>query len=283
MIRKSNKVLGRGLEALISDNKVQTNNKSELLELEINKIIPNENQPRKNLDNIEELAESIKTYGVIQPVIVLNLGEKYQIIAGERRWRAAKLVGLKKVPVIIKESLSSKDKLEIALIENLQRQNLNIIEEANAYRELIENFSLTNEKLSQVIGKDRTTIINIIRLLSLPKEVQEDLKNGILQQGHVRPLINIQNKSVILKLKERIIKNNLSVRQVEKLVNSLNSDNKKQKNIKKLNTHLMNVIEKMQEKLSTKVGIIGDLKKGKIIIEYYTQDDLDRIMEIIDI
>lgn len=288
MKKRNNKVLGRGLEALITnhkgkDNIIKSEERLDILKLDIDKIIPNESQPRKKLKNIDELAESIKMHGVVQPIIVLSLGEKYQLIAGERRWRASKLAGIKKIPAIVKNSISAKDKFEIALIENVQRENLNCIEEALAYKQLVDSFNLSIEKISQMVGKDRSTVSNIIRLLVLPKEIQEDLSNDLLQPGHVRPLINITDEKSILKIKRKIIKNNLSVRQVEKLVSSIKTPSHKKLKNKTVDVHLREIKDKIQSKYMTKVDIIGNTQKGKIIMEYYSKDELERIMDILDI
>lgn len=282
MKKKGNKVLGRGLEALFVDNRIKSESRSDIQKVEVDRIIPNENQPRKKLDHITELAESIKMHGILQPIILLDLGGKFQIIAGERRWRASKLAGLKKIPAIIKESLSSKDKLEVALIENIQRQNLNVIEEARAYKQLLEGFNLSIEKVGQMVGKERSTISNILRLLSLPQEVQDDLSNDLLQPGHVRPLINLPDEKTILKIKDKIIKKNLSARQVEKIVNALKGQEKKSVKPRVENRDLKEISEKIQSRLATKVHIKGNLNKGKIILEYYSSSELDRILEIIE-
>lgn len=278
---KSNKVLGKGLNALI-DVDISQNSK-QLAEININDIVPNKNQPRKDIEGIKELADSIREYGVIQPIILLKLGGKYQIIAGERRWRAAKLAGLLKMDAIIKDSVSSKDKLEIALIENLQRKDLNPIEEAQSYKELIEKFDLTVDYLSKVFGKDRSTVTNIIRLLSLPAVIKDDLRNGNLQPGHARPLINIKDEELILKIRDKIIKDQISVREVEKIIKKSKPEPLKKNINKKLSSHLNDLEEKFREKFSTKVKIIGNDNKGKIIIEYYIQDDLERILELLDL
>jgi len=283
MKKNSTKVLGKGLDALISSHKTIQPNKNQVLTLNLNQISPNEEQPRKDFEDIEELSNSIKSHGIIQPLIVLNTGANYQIIAGERRWRAAKLAGLKEVPVIVKESLNAKDKMEIALIENVQRKDLNAIEEAMAYKELIEKHQLSVDGVSRSIGKDRTTITNTIRLLTLPARVQDYLRKGVLQQGHVRPLIGIEDEKLILQIVEKIIKEKLSVREIEHLINK-NKDIKKKTGsikVKREDSDLKNAKEQIQEKLATKVKIVGNLTKGKILIEYYSQEDLDRLVELL--
>lgn len=283
-MKKSNsKVLGKGLDALISSHKTIQPNKNQVLTINISQIAPNNEQPRKDFENLEELSDSIKSHGIIQPLIVLNTGANYQIIAGERRWRAAKLAGLKEIPVIVKESLTAKDKMEIALIENIQRKDLNAIEEAMAYKELVEKFQLSIDGVSRTIGKDRTTITNTIRLLTLPIRVQDYIRKGVLQQGHVRPLIGIEDEKLILQIVDKIIKDKLSVREIEHLINK-NKDIKKRKGIpkvKKEDVNLKNAKEQIQQKLATKVKIVGNLNKGKILIEYYSQEDLDRLVEIL--
>jgi ParB family chromosome partitioning protein len=285
MKKKAHRVLGRGLEALFTENKIKSQAQAgdEVQKLDMDRIVPHPDQPRKKLDRISELSESIKLHGVLQPIIVLEQGDAFQIIAGERRWRAARMAGLKKIPAIIKTSLSSRDKLEIALIENVHRQDLNVMEEARAYHKLVENFHLTIEKVGQMVGRDRSTVSNTLRLLTLPKEIQEDLSRNILTPGHVRPLINLPDEKTMLRIRERIVKQGLSARQVEKAVQALKKEDRAVPKGKPLDRDLKEIKEKLQTKLSTKVSIIGGLKKGKIILEYYSQEELERIMEILDL
>ncbi len=277
-MKQNKKVLGKGLEALLGDFK--EGKEVNISELDIDKIVPNKEQPRKNFENIEELADSIKKHGLLQPILVFKKDEdKYEIIAGERRWRAAKEAGLKKIPVIIKDDINEESKLEIALIENIQRENLDPVEEANAYKFLIEKFKITIEDLAKRLGKSRSAISNTMRLLKLPDEVLDDLKKGRLTPGQVKPLISISSKKEILRLRDAILNRNLSARDSEKLVKKLKKkDNKK----RELNIFLNEIKEKIQSNLSTKVNIMGTTEKGKIIIEYYSQDDIERISEYFD-
>ncbi len=285
-MKKHSKVLGKGLQALIRENEIPDQG-PQPFKVNINDIISNKDQPRKEMIGIKELADSIKEHGVIQPIVVSELGNgKYQIVAGERRWRAAKFAGLGKISVNIKTAISPKDNLVIGLIENLQREDLNPVEEAEAYQELINKFSVPVEYLSKVFGKDRTTITNTIRLLSLPSSIKDDLRKGLLQAGHARPLINIQDKKLISDIRNEIVKNKLSVRDVEKLIKNMRNNKKKepgQKITKEKNKFLVDIEERFQEKLVTKVKINGDDNKGKIIIDYYSQDDLNRFLEILNI
>lgn len=284
-MKGSTKVLGKGLDALISDHQTILPDKNLVLKINVNQIVPNADQPRKDLAGLEELSNSIKSYGIIQPIIVLEKGEKYQIIAGERRWRAARLAGLKEVPVIVKETLSEKEKMEIALIENLQRKDLNPIEEAMAYKELIEKFQLSVEGVARTIGKDRSTVTNTIRLLLLPVKVRELLRKGVLQQGHARPLIGIKEEKKVLEIAAKIVKDGLSVREVEQLVNTADDLKKIRPKIKtkvKEDVSLKNIKEQIQQALATKVKIMGNLNKGKILVEYYSQEELERILEILN-
>ncbi len=276
---QSRKALGKGLDALLGDTKLIGIKGIE--EIEIDKIVPNPNQPRSRILNIEELASSIKEKGVLQPIIVTKLGDKYEIIAGERRWRASKLAGLKTIPAIVRE-FENNEKLEIALIENIQRENLDPVDEAKAYKLLIEKFNLSQEELAKRVGKERSTITNSLRLLNLPNKILEDLKEGRLQPGHVRPLINIKNPNLIFQLRDKIINEKLNVRQAEELVKKYKPDStqRRKKRMEK-SPEVLYIEENLQEKLGTKVRIDGDLNSGKIIIEYYTSSDMERIIEII--
>ncbi len=281
--------LGKGLGALIPDeveakSKEKENDKKNSTTLiPLNKIVNNSEQPRKffDSDNIAELAESIKNHGIIQPLILKKDGTKYTIIAGERRWRASKMLGLKEVPAIIMD-LSEKEILEISLIENIQREDLNPIEEALAYRKLIEDFKLTQQELSKRIGKSRVAISNTMRLINLDERVQQYLIESVISEGHGRALLAIENKDLQYEIAQRIIDENLSVREVEKLIKDL-SKGKKEKNIdKEENPYINDVQNRLQDYFGTKVNINSKNKKGKIEIEYYSDDDLNRILELIN-
>ena len=227
--------LGKGLGALISENEEETNENSKLL-IPLNKIKSNAEQPRKSFDNerIAELAESIKHHGIIQPLILMKENEDYVIIAGERRWRAAKMAGLKEVPAIIMD-ITEKEVLEVSLIENIQRQDLNPIEEALAYKRLIDEFKLTQEELSKRIGKSRTTITNCMRLINLDDRVKEYIIEGVLSEGHGRTLLSINDEELQYTIAQKVIDEGLSVRELEKLIKKVYSTDKKKKDNKEYN------------------------------------------------
>ena len=273
------KALGKGLDALLGETEIAET--EGVQQIDINMIVPNPNQPRTRFLNIEELANSIKEKGIIQPIIVTKINDKYEIIAGERRWRAARLVGLKTIPAIVRQ-IEENERLELSLIENIQRENLDPVDEAKAYKLLIEKFNLSQEELARRVGKERSTIANSLRLLNLPHRILEDLKEGRLQPGHVRPLINIKNPNVIFQLRDKIINEKMSVRQAEELVKKYKPQQKKRKQKKTQKIpEIIEMEENFQQRLGTKVKITGDLNSGKIIIEYYTSDDIERISEII--
>ena len=257
-----------------------------------NLVQPNLNQPRKNFDDekIEELSESISKYGILQPLIVKQNGPLYEIIAGERRWRAAKLAGLEMVPVQIKK-YDEKTTREVALVENIQRENLNAVEEALAYQSLIEEYGLSQEEVAQRVSKNRTTITNALRILKLNQTVLEMIKDGKLSQGHARALLSIEDEELREKIAKRVIEENLSVREIEQIAKM-----EKLQKIKKEKTSLSETEEtrqlriiikdlekKLKQKLNTKVKIIQkDNNKGKIEIEYYNKEELDRLFLIMN-
>lgn len=281
--------LGKGLGALIPEDMVTapTNEKKEESSrtlISINLIKSNSDQPRKFFDDdkIAELAESIKYHGIIQPIILKKNKEEYIIVAGERRWRAAKLLGLKEVPAIVM-NLTDKDILEISLIENIQRQDLNPIEEAVAYKKLLGEFKLTQEELSRRIGKSRVAISNTMRLMNLTETVQQYLMDGVITEGHGRVLLAISDENLQCEIAQKIIDEKLSVRELEKFIKFLN---KPKKNIERKiqnNPYYKDVTERLQEFLGTKVNISNKNNKGKIEIEYYSDEDLQRILEIINL
>ena len=278
--------LGKGLGALIPDE-VETKEKSSSTTLiPLNSIVNNSDQPRKffDSDNIAELAESIKNHGIIQPLILKKNGNKYVIIAGERRWRAAKMLSLKEVPAIIME-LSDKEILEISLIENIQRQDLNPIEEALAYRKLIDDFNLTQQELSKRIGKSRVAITNTLRLINLDERVQQYLIESVISEGHGRALLAVEDKHLQYDLAQKIIDEKLSVRELERLIKLLfkEKDNDNKKKNEEINPYIKDVQNRLQDYFGTKVNINSKNKKGKIEIEYYSEDDLNRILELINI
>ncbi|MDE6967200.1 MAG: ParB/RepB/Spo0J family partition protein [Clostridia bacterium] len=253
-------------------------------EMDIELIIPNPDQPRKNFneEQLNELATSIKRYGVIQPISVVKNGLKYIIIAGERRYRACKIAGLKKIPVIVKD-YTEKECKEIALIENLQREDLNPIEEAIAFRKLIDEYDLSQEELANNLGKSRPAIANSLRLLTLHPEVQQLVQDGRLSAGHARCLVSIKDFDVQIKYAKAASDKKISVRELEMMVNAYLNPNKdiKKKTIK-LTPELKDFVNSMQRIFATKVKIVGTEEKGRIYMDYYTKDDLQRIYELID-
>jgi ParB family chromosome partitioning protein len=277
MVKKG---LGKGLGALIeSATEIDA---ASITELEINRIEPNSGQPRKyfNDDKLLQLSESIKIHGVVQPLIVKKEGDTYKIVAGERRWRAARLAGLTKVPVVMKE-LSSKQVMEVALIENIQREDLNPIEEAEAYEKLINEFDMTQEEVSRSVGKSRPAVANSIRLLSLQDKIKKLVINGELTSGHARTLISIEDNELQIKLAEEIVKRQLNVRDTENLVKKLLA-RKEVKKVKKPVDGYQDIEDRLREVFGTKVSIINNRKKGKILIEYYSPEELDRIIELVE-
>lgn len=251
--------------------------------LPINMVEPNRNQPRKQFDEeaLEELASSIKKYGILQPLLVQKKDDFYEIIAGERRWRAAKLAKLKKVPVIIKE-LSEQEVVEISLIENIQREDLNPIEEAKAYYTLMTEYHLKQEDIALQVSKSRTAVANSMRLLKLADEIQTMLVNGVLSSGHARALLAIENHDMQLDIANSIIKMKLNVRETEKLVKRLLNQKPRKEEEKSGNDIFYRKIEEqLKELFGTKVIIQNKKKKGKIEIEYYSQEDFERIYEMI--
>ena len=282
--------LGRGLEALLGDDDFNLNldnintgdNESGVKMLSIDILYPSKYQPRKefNQDALDALVVSIKEKGVLQPLLVRQRGDKYEIIAGERRWRASKLAGLKEVPVIEKE-LSNQEVLEVALIENLLREDLSIIEEAEGYSRLITEFSHTHEALSQIVGKSRSYITNTLRLLTLPMTVQEYIKNGDLSAGHAKVLVGLEN---IEEIAQKIINKGYTVRQTEEYINNLKNGalNKINKAIKKDAT-IKEIEKNITKNIGMKVRInVKENDRGKITIEYKNPAELNSILEILE-
>lgn len=293
------KALGRGLDALIpsfrgeeinTDKEKMSGENSisnQVVEVPIDLIEPNKYQPRAQFsqESLRELAASIKEHGVVQPVILRQLGpNRYQLVAGERRWRACKLAGLTTIPAIVK-TFSDQESSEIALIENIQREDLNPLEEASAYKTLVEDFGLTQEELAQKVGKSRSYIANTIRLLNLPRKIKEWILQGQLSAGHGRALLPLPEAGQ-LKLAEKIIQEGLTVRETELLVKSLTvftEEKEKMKETKKnkLDPELMDIEEKLKQFFGTKVKLVNKKNRGKIEIEYYSLDELNRIMELL--
>jgi ParB family transcriptional regulator, chromosome partitioning protein len=275
--------LGKGLGALIPEEDTNLENNT-VMKIEMNLIKANENQPRKNFDEekIEQLAESIKEHGIVQPIVLKKDGNTYTIVAGERRWRASKSIGLKEIPAVVME-LTDKQVLEISLIENIQREDLNPIEEAIAYKKLIDEFDLTQEVLSKRIGKSRTAVTNCLRLLNLDERVQDYLIDGVISEGHGRTLLAVPDKDAQYILAQKVIDEGLNVRDTEKFIKSLGKE-KKEKNSKyKDNIYFVDIKDKLQDYFGTKVSLINKKNKGKIEIEYYSEDDLQRILDILKV
>lgn len=290
-IRKTG--LGKGLDSLIPASKREQTAERKILsagekreietKLKITEIEPNREQPRKNFneDALLELAESIRNFGIIQPIIVQKKEDHYEIIAGERRWRAAKIAGLKEVPVLIK-NFSEQEVIEIALIENIQRENLNPIEEAHAYKRLIEEFQLKQDEIAEKVAKSRAAVTNAIRLLKLDERVQQMVVDDMISTGHARALLGIEDAEEQVNLAHRIFDERMSVREVEKLVQKKQTEKKEKKKVK--NDFIYQEIgEKLKEILGTKVMIKHQKNnKGKIEIEYYSNEDLERIMAMLE-
>lgn len=252
-------------------------------------IEPNTGQPRKAFDqeSIQELSDSIKKYGVLQPLLVQKKGDRYEIIAGERRWRAAKEAGLKEIPVVIRE-YTKQQSMEIALIENVQREDLNPIEEAMAYQQLMQEFELTQEEIAERVSKNRVTITNSMRLLKLDKRIQEMLIQGLITGGHARALLSLEDGEQQYQISLKIIGERLSVREVEKLVKAIGKPKKSSKEKEKEDEQDLSLIfkdleERMKQAMGTKVTINKrDRNKGKIEIEYYSEAELERLVELIE-
>ncbi len=266
--------LGKGLEALIPERG------DEIIRIDIDRILPSEQQPRKSFrdESLQELADSIKEKGVLQPVIVSRVGDgTFRLVTGERRWRAAALAGLKKIPALVKD-VASKDSLEIALIENIQREDLNPMETADAFKRLMNDFNLTQEELSGKIGKDRATISNYLRLLKLPSEIKSLIRDGSLSLGHAKAILGIERRDKQIEAARKIIKKGLSVREAEAF-SKRPSKPKKVKLYK--DPQILSIEERLIKNLGTKVKILHKGKKGKIEIEYYSLEELDRLLEIL--
>lgn len=292
--------LGKGLDSLIpmgdgigkADKNSSTSSNNESIEnketlVKITKVEPNRNQPRKNFneDALEELAESIKQFGLLQPIIVQDKKDHYEIIAGERRWRAAKIAGLKEVPVIIK-NLSEQEIVELSIIENIQREDLNPIEEALAYKRLLTEFSLTQDQVAERVSKSRTAVTNAMRLLKLCDEVQQMVIDDMISTGHARAILTIENPEEQYALAQRIFDEKLSVRDVEKIMKSMYKPVKEKKQAKEAGKDLSFIYQNIEEKLKTSLGTKVSVSSkgdgtGKIEIEFFSNDELERIMELI--
>lgn len=285
--------LGKGLDALIPSSSIGTNSKSKTKEetlekndiyVDINKVEPNREQPRKNFDedSLLELSESIKQHGLIQPILVQDRNSYYEIIAGERRWRASKLAGLKEVPVIIR-NYTEQEIVEVSLIENIQREDLNPIEEAKAYKRLMTEFNLKQDEIAERVSKSRTAVTNSMRLLKLCDEVQQMIVNDMISTGHARAIITIENPEEQYILAQKIFDEKMSVRDVEKYIKNLNKPEKPKKEINK-NLELIyhEKAEVLKSTLSTKVNVNAKSDgRGKIEIEFFSHDEFDRLMDLL--
>ena len=270
--------LGMGLGALFSDNASEVQGKSTL---RISEIEPNRLQPRKDFDEeaIASLADSIKDHGLLQPIVVRPYGRAYQIVAGERRWRAARVAGLGEVPVVIKE-FSDSEAMQIALIENLQRENLNPVEEALGYRELSEKYDMTQESIAEMTGRSRSSVTNAIRILGLPDEVLEMIRNGQVSTGHAKVLLALDDEKTIKELAAQVADGVLTVRALENAVKSLKSEKKGKTPPKKTDTYFREMELSLKERLGRKVLIKNKSNdKGTLVLEFYNKDDLREIAD----
>ncbi len=273
------KALGKGLKSLIPDTG-EKGEENRIVELDISFIHPSEFQPRRRFDKekLEELAQSIKNSGLIQPIVVVKEKENsYSIVAGERRWRAAQIAGFKKIPSIVKEMDRAK-RAELAIVENIQREDLNPVEEAIAYKTLIEKFGLTQEELARKVGKKRATVANILRILNLPQEVLDMIEDGLISLGHAKVLLGLRDVDVVLSLANEIVKKGLSVRALEKRISSLSS---REKATQKEDVFLNDASEKLTKSLGTKVEIRGSQEKGRIVIRYHSKEQLQSLFEFL--
>ena len=291
--------LGKGLDSLIPDKKVkpaaseksesrtkkeENTNKTGEIKVKINEVEPNREQPRKDFDEdaLMELADSIKQFGILQPLLVQQKKDYYEIIAGERRWRAAKLAGLKEVPIIVK-NYTDQEIVEISLIENIQRENLNPIEEAMAYKRLLEEFNLKQDEVAERVSKSRTAVTNSMRLLKLSDRVQQMIVDDMISTGHARALLAIDDEEQQYVLANKIFDEKLSVREIEKLVKALKNPKKETKKAKIEHVFVYeNLEEQMKNIIGTKVSVNPKANgKGKIEIEYYSEEELERIYDLI--
>lgn len=281
----SRKVLGRGLNALLSNEAIAGRN-GELLEIDLDLIEPNSKQPRTRFseESLDSLAQSIKANGIVQPIVVRRRGSKFELIAGERRWRASQRIGLQKIPAVVKEVATEK-LLELALIENIQRQELNAIEEAKAYKNLIETVGLTQEMIAERVGKNRTVITTFLRLLKLPEDIQKLLEEEKITAGHARALLMSEDKNLQRNLAKKIIEMSLSVRETEKAIKRVGRENQPNIEKKKISAqkdaNVKSAETKLRRHFGTQVQILPDGKGtgGKIEIEYYSESDLERIYQ----
>lgn len=280
--------LGQGLTSLIPDDmeeKIALENNKDIMKVKITLVEPNPGQPRKQFDEdaLLELSESIRNFGVLQPLVVAKRDKFYEIIAGERRWRAAKLAGLKEIPVIVKD-FTEEEIVEVALIENIQRENLNAIEEAIAYQKLMDDFNLKQDEIAEKVAKSRSAIANTLRLLQLENKVQKMVIDEMLSSGHARALIAIKDPDLQVEIATQIFDQKLSVRETEKLIKKVLTPKKIQVNKKddEMDPIILSLQKDVEEILGTKVHINAKKNKGKIEIEYFSNDELDRIIDLLE-
>jgi ParB family chromosome partitioning protein len=274
------KALGKGISALIPEK--ESGREDKIIYVQTDQIKPNPFQPREDFDSqsLEELTRSIKEKGVIQPILVRRQGDKYELIAGERRLRASKMLGITEIPVIIKD-VEDRDSLELSLIENIQRQGLNPIEEAHAYQYLIDKFQVTQEKISEVLGRARVSVTNTLRLLNLPQEVQQELKKGRISFAHGRALLEIEDVNQQRRLTQEVISKGLSVRELENLIKMHRPKGiKRRMGQSQREPYLAVLEEELQHILATKVRISKRKRRGHILIEFYSPEDLERVLNI---
>ena len=283
------KALGKGIHALIPDFEMgvpesHENGPAKNTELLIDEISPNRFQPRKYFDDdkLEELVTSIRDNGVLQPIVVQKVEAGYELVVGERRWRASKKAGLKKIPAVIRE-VTDAQALELAIIENIHRQDLNPIEEADAYARLADEFALTQEMIAKRVGKSRTAVANTLRLLKLSRNIKEDLISGKISMGHARALLGLDNAGQMEALRKEIFKQDLTVRQIESRVSRLKQSVSKKpvSLVSKKNIFIKDLEKEFERRLGTKVDIKPAKKGGKLVVTYYSDDDLDRIKDLI--
>jgi ParB family chromosome partitioning protein len=272
------KALGKGLSALLKDRDPE--NESELRELDLDLLVPNPFQPRQIFAEarLEELAQSIRQHGFVQPLVVRRHGQRFEIIAGERRWRAAQRLGLLRVPAVVKE-VSDEQLMEASLVENIQRENLNPIEEASAYQRLSQEFHLTQDEVARKTGKQRSTVTNFLRLLKLPKEVQQLVLEEKLSMGHARALLGLDHADEQKIQAQKTVRYGWSVRQVEKSIAARKPTRPSRKSVEKIDPNVRAAIEKLEQALGTRVRIIPRGQQGRIEIEYYSDEDLQRLYQ----
>ncbi|MFZ5816195.1 MAG: ParB/RepB/Spo0J family partition protein [Bacillota bacterium] len=281
----SKKGLGRGLQALIPEVEVSERDRDSIMEIEISQVKPNPNQPRKEFDQVrlEELAASVKEHGIVQPIVVRQKGDGYEIVAGERRWRAAKMAGLKKVPALVRE-FSEAETMEIALIENLQREDLNPLEEAEAYRVLMETFKLTQEQLADRLGKSRPQIANTLRLLQLSEAARQQVRSGRLSMGHAKVLLGVADRRRQEELALRAVEEGLSVRQVEELTREVAPARKGGvRKSEEMTPDLREVESRLREFFGTPVRLHLSREKGRIEITFFGEEGLGRILDTLGV